>query len=97
MFINNFTLITAYLKYYIKENKMIDLKNLSDSQLNHLLVSLREELEDLKEQKSVSFEQAGLHIVSDKVNYQFKEINEEILNLEERIGRISGEIKNRQI
>ena len=75
---------------------MIDLENLSDSQLNHLLASLKGDLEDLEEQKNVSFEQAGLHIVSDKVNLQFKEINDEILDLEVRIGRIAAEIKNRQ-
>ena len=49
------------------------------------VLELKEELEDVKREKEMTFEQTGLHVWSNQVVEQFQEFEEEIDILQEKI------------
>ena len=59
--------------------------NVNQNQLKKQLESLENELDDVKLEKKMIFNQSGLHVSSKKVSEQIKELDEEIDKLEKKI------------
>lgn len=64
---------------------MENLKIKSNQELELLIRSFKEELEDVKTEKSLVFRQTGTHVSSSKVTLQMEALTGEIENLENKI------------
>lgn len=74
---------------------MEDLSKLSDQELKSRLDNLKEDLQDVEQERSFIFKQSGMHVSSGKVVAQMEEFDGDITKLKAQIGECSDEIKRR--
>ncbi|AFA49131.1 hypothetical protein [Acetobacterium woodii] len=76
---------------------MDELNKLSDVELKNKLADLKEDLEDVENERSFIFKQSGVHVSSSKVSIQMEEYDTDIENLTASIAKCEKEIKRRNI
>jgi len=74
---------------------MNELSKLSDVELKNKLASLKEDLEDVENERSFIFKQSGMHVSSGKIVAQMEEFDAEIKKLNESITECDEEINGR--
>lgn len=74
---------------------MDELSNLSDIELNNKLASLKEDLDDVENERSFIFKQSGMHVSSGKIVAQMEAFDAEITKLKALICECTDEIKRR--
>ncbi|WP_373483578.1 hypothetical protein [Acetobacterium sp.] len=74
---------------------MNELNKLSDIELKNKLAQLKEDLEDVENERSFIFKQSGMHVSSGKIVSQMEEFDAESKKLKESITECDEEIKNR--
>lgn len=74
---------------------MEELSKLSDIELKNRMAKLREDLEDVENERSFIFKQSGMHVSSGKIVAQMEEFDAESKKLKEAITECDEEIKNR--
>lgn len=74
---------------------MDELSKLSDLELKNKLASLKEELDDVENERSFIFKQSGMHVSSGKIVAQMEEFDAEITKLKTHICECTDEIKRR--
>ena len=74
---------------------MDELSKLSDLELKNKLAQLKEDLEDVENERSFIFKQSGMHVSSGKIVTQMEEFDAESKKLKECINECDEEIKNR--
>ncbi|AWW26267.1 hypothetical protein ACIZ62_06145 [Acetobacterium carbinolicum] len=74
---------------------MNELSKLSDVELKNKLASLKEDLEDVENERSFIFKQSGMHVSSGKIVAQMEEFDAEIKKLNECITECDEEINGR--
>lgn len=76
---------------------MEELSKLSDVELKNKLAKLKEDLEDVENERSFIFKQSGMHVSSGKIVAQMEEFDVESKKLKDCITECDEEIKNRSI
>ena len=76
---------------------MEELSKLSDIELKDKLAKLKEDLEDVENERSFIFKQSGMHVSSSKVVSQMEEFDADIKRLSDFITQCNAEIKNRDL
>lgn len=76
---------------------MEDLTKLSDIELQNRLAKLKEDLEDVENERSFIFKQSGMHVSSGKIVAQMEEFDAESKKLKESITECDDELKNRAL
>jgi preprotein translocase subunit SecA len=74
---------------------MDELSKLSDAELKNKLASLKEDLEDVENERSFIFKQSGMHVSSGKIVAQMEEFDADITKLKAQICECTDEIEQR--
>lgn len=74
---------------------MDQINEMNITELNELLLSLEEDLDEVQMEKTMVLSQTGLHISSKKILQQSEEFNNEIASIELKIKKVQEEIKSR--
>ncbi len=74
---------------------MDELSKLSDIELKNKLANLKEDLEDVKNERSFIFKQSGVHVSSSKVAIQMEEYDTDIEKLNASIAKCEQEFEQR--
>ncbi|MDZ5726302.1 hypothetical protein [Acetobacterium sp. K1/6] len=74
---------------------MNELSKLNDVELKNKLASLKEDLEDVENERSFIFKQSGMHVSSGKIVAQMEEFDAEIKKLNKSITECDEEINGR--
>lgn len=74
---------------------MDELSKLNDIELKNKLAQLKEDLEDVENERSFIFKQSGMHVSSGKIVAQMEEFDADITKLKTQISECSDEIERR--
>jgi preprotein translocase subunit SecA len=74
---------------------MEELSKLSDIELKEKLARLKEDLEDVENERSFIFKQSGMHVSSGKIVAQMEEFDSESKKLKAFIAECDEEMSNR--
>ena len=61
-------------------------------QLQEELIELENQLDDAKLEKAMIFNQIGVHVSSQKVSIQIKDLEEEIIRLEKKVSELKKQL-----
>lgn len=68
---------------------------LIDIELKNKLAQLKEDLEDVENERSFIFKQSGMHVSSEKIVSQMEKFDAEITKLKTQISECTSEIEHR--